>query len=90
MIKAVNKKNVLAVFLACSLSVHLYAQNQNPDVAAKDFVENSKESVIDLKRRLEEQVRNLKKLQTDVKDVEYTLVLNTKKYQKLVEDRTKI
>lgn len=90
MIKAVNKKNALAVFLACSLSVQIYAQNQNPDVVAKDFVENSKESVIDLKRRLEEQVRNLKKLQADVKDVEYTLVLNTKKYQKLVEDRTKI
>lgn len=57
------------------------------DNSAQEFVENSKESVAELKNRLNEQVKNLKRLQNDVKDVEFSLVVNSKKYQKLVEER---
>lgn len=90
MSKKITHSTFLALGLLFGVSVHSFAEAPNPDMAAKDYVENSKETVLDLKRKLEDQVRNLKRLQTDVKDVEYTLVLNTKKYQKLVEDRSKI
>lgn len=56
----------------------------------EEFIENTKESVSSMKRRLQEQEKNLKRLQFDVKEVEYSLVMNTKKYQKLVEERSKI
>ncbi len=77
-------------FLISSFFVKARAEVSAPDLTAREYVENSKESVIELKRKLEDQVKNLKRLQGDVKNVEYTLVVNTKKYQKLVEDRTKI
>lgn len=56
----------------------------------EEFIENTKESVSSMKRRLQDQEKNLKRLQFDVKEVEYSLVMNTKKYQKLVEERSKI
>lgn len=94
MIKMVKPLSFIVLSLAFGMSLQAVANAQtqpvNPDFAAKEYVENSKESVLDLKRKLEDQVRSLKRLQADVKDVEYSLVLNTKKYQKLVEDRAKI
>lgn len=94
MIKMVKPQSFIILSLAFGMSMQAVANAQtqvaNPDLAAKEYVENSKESVLDLKRKLEDQVRSLKRLQADVKDVEYSLVLNTKKYQKLVEDRAKI
>lgn len=94
MIKMVKPQSFIILSLAFGMSIQAVANAQtqvaNPDLAAKEYVENSKESVLDLKRKLEDQVRSLKRLQADVKDVEYSLVLNTKKYQKLVEDRAKI
>lgn len=56
----------------------------------EEFIENTKESVSSMKKRLQDQEKSLKRLQFDVKEVEYSLVMNTKKYQKLVEERSKI
>lgn len=81
---------IIEILLGLCLNSAFSAQTANLEVLDNEDAVSSKESVADLKRKLDEQVKNLKRLQSDVKDVEYTLVLNTKKYQNLVEDRSKL
>lgn len=89
-----KKSTLLHSVLGLTLFVSAFAPcyvlaNVNSN-GEEEFIENTKESVSSMKKRLQDQEKNLKRLQFDVKDVEYSLVMNTKKYQKLVEERSKI
>ncbi|MCK6594554.1 MAG: peptidoglycan DD-metalloendopeptidase family protein [Bacteriovoracaceae bacterium] len=75
--------------LVSVIGPHVTYANVNAN-GEEEYIENTKESVSSMKKRLQDQEKNLKRLQFDVKDVEYSLVMNTKKYQKLVEERSKI
>lgn len=82
--------SVLGLTLLISAFAPRYVLANVNTSGEEEFIENTKESVSSMKRRLQDQEKNLKRLQFDVKEVEYSLVMNTKKYQKLVEERSKI
>jgi murein DD-endopeptidase MepM/ murein hydrolase activator NlpD len=79
-----SKSLTIFILLLTSLQGSFAAINNN------EVVSDDKINVFEMKRRMSDQAKNLKLIGKEVKDVEYTLGLNNKKYLKLAQDRAEI
>ncbi len=80
-------QGILVTAVLMQFNVHAVTNSNPAEVVSES---NNEESTLDLKKRLNDQEKNLKKLQSEVKDVEFNLVMNTKKYQKVMDERSKL
>jgi murein DD-endopeptidase MepM/ murein hydrolase activator NlpD len=78
------------IFLSLLMLTTAVAAQSAVEVPTAKEASDEKINVFDMKRKLQEQTRDIQKLTKEVNNVEVTLGLNNKKYLKLAEDRAKI